>query len=71
MKTVTKGHHNQEGLGLAGREQIVEDQVDVSEARPGGFVGIRAVEKVEHRIAGVRIAIIAGRRIDRQPAYGF
>ena len=58
------GHHNDEGLRLAGGDQVVHDQACVSLAAPAHFILASAVLQIQHRITLARIQLIVGRSVN-------
>ena len=57
-------HYDDERNCLALCEQVVHDEVDLSEMYPDGLVLAAAVLQVEYGILGVKIVPVFGRRVD-------
>src|SRR5262245_59099201 len=63
-------HHHDHRLGLAGCDQVVEDEVHSTLAPPAGLVLAGAMLQVEHRIALRAAGVIPRRRVDERPPPG-
>ena len=63
-------HHDDERPGFARGNQVVHDQVGLALIRPAGFVLSAAVLEIQHRIAGLRVVVVARRRVDETAPHG-
>ena len=57
-------HHDDERPGFALGNQVVHDQVRLALGRPAGLILAAAVLEIQHGIAGRRVLLVVGRRVD-------
>ena len=63
-RAVSQRHHDDHGLGLALRNQVVEDDVGAADSRPSAGVVAVAVQQIQDWVGRLRRRIVSRRGVD-------
>ncbi len=66
---VAERHDDDEWFRAATGTKVVEDEIDAAQTVPRGFVGVGAVQQIQHRVTRLRVAVVLGGQVHRQPPF--